>query len=91
MEEEQAVRWNVKVSKETDLILRTFLRAQGKGKGGRSKFIEDAVRWRLFNKTVQDIKSKNAAIPPDELQELIDDAVAEVRAERRAGEHVHKS
>ncbi len=91
MEEEQAVRWNVKVSKETDLILRTFLRTQGKKKGGRSKFIEDAVRWRVFNKTVQDIKSKNAAIPPDELRELIDDAVAEVRAERRAGEHVHKS
>ncbi len=31
--EEEAVRWNSKVSKETDLSLRTFLGAQGMKKG----------------------------------------------------------
>jgi hypothetical protein len=31
--EEEGVRWNIKVSKETDLILRTFLGAQGAQKG----------------------------------------------------------
>ena len=50
--DEQAVRWNIKVSKETDLILRTFLGSQGMKKGDLSKFIEEAVRWRVFNKTV---------------------------------------
>jgi hypothetical protein len=60
VEEEQAVRWNIKVSKETDLILRTFLGSQGMRKGDLSKFIEDAVRWRVFNRTVQDIKAKKS-------------------------------
>jgi hypothetical protein len=34
--EDQAVRWNIKVSKETDLTLRTFLGAQGAKKGDLS-------------------------------------------------------
>ena len=81
--EETAVRWNIKVSKETDLTLRTFLVSQGMKKGDLSKFIEEAVRWRIFHRTVQDIKARNADLDPDEMQSLIDDAVGEVRAERR--------
>ena len=52
-------------------------------KGDLSKFIEEAVRWRVFHRTVQDIKARNADLDPDEMQSLIDDAVGEVRAERR--------
>jgi hypothetical protein len=81
--EEEAVRWNIKVSKETDLTLRTFLGSQGMKKGDLSKFIEEAVRWRVFHRTVQDIKARNADTDPEELQALIDDAVQEVRAEKR--------
>jgi ribbon-helix-helix protein len=50
----EAVRWNIKVSKETDLTLRTYLGAQGMKKGDLLKFIEEAVRWRIFNRTVQE-------------------------------------
>jgi len=80
---EEAVRWNIKVSKETDLTLRTYLGAQGMKKGDLSKFIEEAVRWRVFNRTVQDIKARNADADPHDLQALIDGAVREVRAENR--------
>ena len=82
--EEAAVRWNIKVSKETDLALRTYLGSQGAKKGDLSKFIEEAVRWRVFHRTVQDIKARNADTDPDELQGIIDDAVREVRDDRRA-------
>jgi hypothetical protein len=82
--QEEAVRWNIKVSKETDLTLRTFLGSQGMKKGDLSKFIEQAVRAHVFHRTVQDIKARNAGTDPDEIQSLIDDAVSEVRAERRA-------
>ena len=82
--EEAAVRWNIKVSKETDLTLRTFLGSQGAKKGDLSKFIEEAVRWRVFHRTVQDIKARNADTDPDELQGIIDDAVREVHDDRRA-------
>lgn len=82
--QEQAVRWNIKVSKETDLSLRTFLGAQGMKKGDLSKFIEDAVRWRVFHRTVQDIKFRNANTNPEELQRIVDEAVREVRTQRRS-------
>jgi hypothetical protein len=82
--QEEAVRWNIKVSKETDLTLRTFLGSHGMKKGDLSKFIEQAVRAHVFHRTVQDIKARNAGTDPDEMQALIDDAVREVRAERRA-------
>ncbi|HEY9139455.1 MAG TPA: ribbon-helix-helix domain-containing protein [Bryobacteraceae bacterium] len=78
------IRWNITVSKETDLALRTYLGSHGMKKGDLSKFIEEAVRWRVFDRTVQDIKARNADASPDELQSLIDDAVREVRVERRA-------
>ena len=81
--EEEAVRWNIKVSKETDLALRTFLGAKGMKKGDLSKFIEEAVRWRVFHRTVQDIKAHNADADPDEIQCIVDEAVTGVRAERR--------
>jgi hypothetical protein len=81
--QEQAVRWNIKVSRETDLSLRTFLSAQGMKKGDLSKFIEEAVRWHVFHRTVQDIKAQNAKTNPEELQHIIDEAVREVRTKRR--------
>ncbi len=79
---EEAIRWNIKVSKETDITLRTFLGARGAKKGDLSKFIEEAVRWHVFHRTVQDIRERNADTDPDELQRIIDETVGEVRAER---------
>ena len=81
---EEAVRWNIKVSKETNLSLRTYLGSKGAKKGDLSKFIEEAVRSRVFHRTVQDIKARNAETDPDELQSIIDEAVREVRDEKRA-------
>jgi hypothetical protein len=80
---EEAVRWNLKVSKDTDLTLRTFLGAQGAKKGDLSKFVEEAVRWRVFHRTVQDIRARNADADPDEIQRIVDETVQEVRADKR--------
>jgi hypothetical protein len=88
--QEEAVRWNVKVSKETDLTLRTYLGSQGMKKGDLSKF-EEAVRWRIFHRTVQSIKEQNADQDPDELQLLMDSAVRQVRAERGAKGNARKA
>jgi hypothetical protein len=78
---EQPVRWSIKVSRETDLSLRTYLGARGMKKGDLSKFIEEAVRWRILGRTVRDIKARNANADVNELQAIVDDAVREVRAE----------
>jgi hypothetical protein len=87
---EEAVRWNIKVSKEVDLTLRTFLGARGAKKGDLSKFIEEAVRWRVFQCTVQEIHERNADMDPDELQRIIDETVREVRTERYAKRKANK-
>jgi hypothetical protein len=88
---EQAVRWNIKVSKDTDLTLRTFLGSQGMKHGDLSKFIEDAVRWRVLQRTIEDIRERNAGADPDEVERIVDDAVSEVRAERRTKKRAEKS
>jgi len=88
---EEAVRWNIKVSKETDLALRTHLGARGMKNGDLSKFIEEAVHWRLFNQSIQGIKAANRGTDPEELQRIVDEAVLEVRAERRARKKSRKS
>ena len=80
---EEAVRWSIKVSRETDLTLRTYLGARGMKKGDLSKFIEEAVRWRILSRTVREIKARNANANVNELQAIIDAAVREVRAESR--------
>jgi len=83
----KAVCWNIKVSKETDRAVRAFLGAEGKKRGGLSQFVEEAVRWRIFHKTVSEVRAGFADVPPDELQKIIDDAVTDVRAKR----HRHRA
>ncbi|MCA7121349.1 MAG: ribbon-helix-helix domain-containing protein [Acidibrevibacterium sp.] len=84
---DDTTRWTVSVSKETDIAVRSFLAQRGMKKGDLSKFIEDAVRWRVLDQTVAEARSKFADMPPEELAALLDEAVAETRAafEPKAG------
>jgi hypothetical protein len=53
-----------------------------------SKFIEEAIRWRIFHDTVEEARAAFADVSPDELQKRIDEAVEDARAKRyreRAG------
>ena len=78
-----AVRWTIKVSPETDLSLRGFLGAQGMKKGDLSKFVEHAVRWRMLDRTVQTIKDRNQDVSVEMMEAMIAEAVRDVRAEMR--------
>jgi hypothetical protein len=77
----ELTRWSVKVSKETDISLRSYLAERGGKKGDLSKFIEHAVRKEILRGTIRDIQDRNAHIPEDQLQAEIDQACAETRAE----------
>jgi hypothetical protein len=48
------------------------------------KFIEKAARQLVFTQTVQEARARNAHIPPAEIEEAIEEALTEVRAERFA-------
>ena len=78
--DESTTRLTITWSKEADFALRSYLGAQGMKKGDISKFIEEAVRWRIFHRSVQDARKAFADVPPDELQKMIDEAVDDVRA-----------
>ena len=72
-------RWSLSVSQVTDASLREYLGAQGMKKGDLSRFVEEAVRWRMFDNTVQTIKQRNADQDPAALQAMIDQALDAVR------------
>ncbi len=80
---DDTTRWTVSVSKETDIAVRSFLAQRGMKKGDLSKFIEDAVKWRVLDQTVADARGKFADLPPDEVEAMVDEAVTSVRQARR--------
>lgn len=76
-------RLTITWSKDTDLALRSHLGSQGLKKGAISAFIEDAVKWRLFHQTVGEVRQAFAAVPIEELDNLLNGAVHRVRGEKR--------
>lgn len=81
---ENTARWTIKVSKDTDISLRTYLAQQGMKKGDLSKFIERAVQKEILAQTAADVKQRNADLSEKELEALINQAVSAVRADMRS-------
>jgi hypothetical protein len=77
-----SVRWNIVVSEETDLSLRRHLGTRGMRKGDLSKFIEEAVRWRLLDEAVQKIKVRNKGKSPRKISTQIERALTDTRTKR---------
>ena len=75
-------RWNLSISEETDRAVRTFLARNGGKKGDLSRFVDEAVRRRVFDLTVNQVKERNAGLDQRELLGLIDDEVSAARAGR---------
>ena len=84
------VRWTVKVSKDTDVSLRSFLAQRGMKKGDLSKFIEQAVQKAVFSQTVADVEARNADVSDSEIEASIDDALRKVRAEMWGAPQIKK-
>ena len=78
---DDSIRWTIKVSKTTDISLRSYLAQHGMKKGDLSKFVEEAVRWRVLDKTVSEVRERNINVPAGEIEAAIDEALAAVRAE----------
>ena len=75
-------RWNLSISEETDRAVRTFLARNGGKKGDLSRFVDEAVRRRVFDLTVSQVKERNAVSDQREILDLIDDEVSAARAGR---------
>ena len=75
-------RWNLSIPEETDRVVRTFLARNGGKKGDLSRFVDEAVRRRVLDLTVEQVKDRNAGYHQREILDLIDDEVAAGRAGR---------
>ena len=75
-------RWNLSIPEETDRTVRVFLGRNGGKKGDLSRFVDEAVRRRVFDLTVRQVKDRNARYDQQEILKLIDDEVDAVRAGR---------
>ena len=75
-------RWNLSISEETDRAVRTFLARNGGKKGDLSRFVDEAVRRRVLDLTVSNVKKRNADYDQREILDLIDDEVSAARAGR---------
>ena len=81
---EDDIRWTVKVSRDTDIALRSFLAQRGLRKGELSKFVERAVRKEVLAQTTAALKARNQDVPYARLQAIIDESIARVRSEGRS-------
>lgn len=79
---EASTRWTVSVSRDTDIAVRSFLAQRGLEHGDLSKFIEEAVRWRVFEQTVTEARAGFNALPPDQMEALLAEATAASRTTR---------
>ncbi len=79
MPDDNTTSWTVSVSKDTDVAVRNFLAERGLKKSDLSRFIEDAVKWRVLDQTIAEARGKFADMPLAELESLIDEAVTATR------------
>jgi hypothetical protein len=75
-------RWNLVIPEKTDRAVRTYLARAGGKKGDLSRFVDEAVRRRVLDLTVREIKDRNARYNQQEIIDLIDEEVDAARADR---------
>ena len=75
-------RWSLSIPEKTNLAVRTFLARKGGKKGDLSRFVDEAVRRRVLDLTVCQIKDRNARDDQQDILDLIDDEVDAARAAR---------
>ncbi|BBB11255.1 MAG: hypothetical protein BGO58_10130 [Sphingopyxis sp. 65-8] len=75
----EVTRWTVNVAPETDIDVRTYLAQRGMKKGDLSRFIEESVKWRLLDLTLAEARAGFDDLSPEEMDSLIDEAVADAR------------
>jgi hypothetical protein len=75
-------RLTLVISEKTDAALRAFLGSIGARKGDLSKFVEEAVKDKIFRETVNRVKARNAGHDQREIMDTVEEAVDWARAHR---------
>ena len=73
------VRWNLKISCETDIVLRTHLAMRGAIKGDFQSFVEGAVNRAIMLEIANDVQARHASAAQSEIEQLIEQELNEMR------------
>jgi hypothetical protein len=76
-----STRWNLVISESTNIVVRSFLAQRGFKKGDLSTFVEEAVRWRVFDQTLSQARVGFDELNTSDAESLLDEALSQVRAE----------
>ena len=76
-----ATRWNLVISEQTNVAVRSFLARRGFKKGDLSSFVEEAVRWRVFDQMLGQAREGLDGLAAMAAENLLDEALSEVRDE----------
>ncbi len=77
----ELARWNLIVSRETDIALRTLIATRGGRKGDLSRFVEDAVNREVLRETIRDVQARNADADPRDVARLVEEELDSTRQE----------
>ncbi len=77
---DESVRWTVVVDRAMDIDLRMSLAERGMKKGDLSKYIKEAVRWRMLRDAITDVRKGFEDMEPEAIEALVDEALAAVRS-----------
>jgi hypothetical protein len=69
------VHWSLEISKDADASLRGYLAQHGLANSDLSRFVEEAVRWRILDRTVAESSAAKASVPAEEIEAAIDEAL----------------
>jgi hypothetical protein len=89
MPTEGTTTWTVTVAKSTDAALRARLAQTTDPATDVSTYVEDAVRWRLLDQSLDDARDAFADLSAEQAQALIDAATDAVRADLKRESIVH--
>lgn len=76
-----AIRWNLVISEQTNVAVRSYLARRGFKKGDLSSFVEEAVRWRVFDQMLGQAREGLDGWEVADAENLLDEALSQVRAE----------
>ena len=74
------IRWSLSIPEATDWAVRMHLARNGGRKGDLSRFVDEAVRHRIFDLTVGQVKDRNARYDQREILDLIGEELNAARA-----------
>lgn len=72
-----SARWNLVISEDTNILVRSFLAQRGAKKGDLSAFVEEAVRLRVLELTLPGDRASTNVADPGEARAVLSSAFME--------------